>query len=235
VRVAKVPIVTAAALLDLEIGKADVRPDAAMGYTACQNATNDDASNGNVGAGAGATVGKVFGLGQAMKSGVGTASIDLGGGLIVGALFAVNAFGDVVDPVTGKIIAGARKIELPIGKKTGEVQFADTLATLKSFVGKTIMRFASRSNTVIGAVATTADLTKEETNKVAQMAHDGLARAIRPAHTMFDGDTIFTLATGKKKADVNLIGAYAAEVTAQAIVKAVMHARSAGGVPGVLV
>jgi L-aminopeptidase/D-esterase-like protein len=205
-----------------------------MGYAACQNATSDEASNGNVGAGMGATVGKVFGLGQAMKSGVGTASIDLGGGLIVAALVAVNSFGDVVDPGTGRIIAGARKIDLPLAKKTEGIQFADTLATMKSFVGKTIMRFASRSNTVIGVVATNADLTKEETNKVAQMAHDGLARAIRPAHTLFDGDTIFTMATGKKKADVNLIGAYAAEVTAQAIVRSVMLAKSAGGVPGLM-
>jgi L-aminopeptidase/D-esterase-like protein len=233
-QVARVPIVPAAVLFDLNVGNPKVRPDAAMGYAACQNATSDEAANGNIGAGAGATVGKVFGLGQAMKSGVGTASIDLGGGLIVGALVAVNSFGDVVDPGTGKILAGARKIDLPLAKKAEGIQFADTLATMKSFVGKTIMHFASRSNTVIGVVATNADLTKEETNKVAQMAHDGLARAIRPAHTLFDGDTIFTMATGKKKADVNLIGAYAAEVTAQAIVRSVMFAKSAGGVPGIL-
>ena len=232
-QVAKVPIVPAAVLFDLAIGKPNVRPDAAMGYTACQRASADEASNGNVGAGTGATVGKVFGSNQAMKSGLGTASVDLGGGLIVGALFAVNAFGDVVDPATGKIIAGARRIELPVSRKD-ELQFADTLATMKSLVGKTIMRFASRGNTVVGVVASNAELTKEEANKIAQMAHDGLARAIRPAHTMFDGDTIFALATGKKKADVNLIGAYAAEVTAQAIVKAAMHARSAGGVPGAI-
>ena len=244
-RVAKVPIVPAASFFDLAIGKPEVRPDAAMGYAACQNATRREASNGSVGAGAGATVGKILGMGQAMKSGVGTASMDLGGGLIVGALFAVNAFGDVVDPNTGKIIAGARKfksvpsvpsIPSPGTQRTKvtSFQFADTLATLKSFVGKRAVHFAARarSNTVIGVVATNADLTKEETNKVAQMAHDGLARAIRPAHTMFDGDTIFALATGKKKADVNLIGAYAAEVTARAIINAVMHAQSAGGVPG---
>ncbi len=234
-QIVKVPIVPAAVIFDLGIGKADVRPDAAMGYAACQKASSDEAANGNFGAGTGATVGKVFGMGQAMKSGVGTASIDLGGGVVVGALMVVNVFGDVVDPATGKIIAGARKVELPVGKKTDEIQFADTLATLKSFVGKTLIRFASRGNTVIGVVATNADLNKEEVNKIAQMAHDGLARAVRPAHTMFDGDTIFALATGKKKADVNLIGAYAAEVTAQAIVKAAMHAKSAGGVPGAVV
>ncbi|HEY4690141.1 MAG TPA: P1 family peptidase [Anaerolineae bacterium] len=231
-QVAKVPIVPAAILFDLAIGKSTVRPDAAMGYAACQHATGEEAENGNVGAGAGATVGKVFGMGHAMKSGTGTASIDLGSGVIVAALFAVNVFGDVVDPDTGRIIAGARKIELLPGKKGQAIQFADTLATLKSFVGKTILRFASKSNTVIGVVATNAGLTKEEANKVAQMAHDGLARAVRPAHTMFDGDTIFALATGNKKADVSLIGAYAAEVTARAIVNAAQYAKPAGGVPG---
>ena len=231
-QIAKVPIVPAAVIFDLSIGSANVRPDAAMGYAACQRATRDEASNGNVGAGAGATVGKVFGMGQAMKAGLGTASIDLGGGVIVGALMVVNVFGDVVDPNTGRILAGARKIELPVGRKSGEIQFADTLATLKSFIGRQIMRFASRSNTIIGVVATNVDLTKEEANQVAQMAHDGLARAIRPAHTLFDGDTIFALATGGKKADVNLIGAYAAEATSQAIVNAVRHAHAAGGVPG---
>ncbi len=225
-QVARVPIVPAAVLFDLGIGRADVRPDAAMGYAACLNASSPNAAQGNVGAGTGATVGKIFGAGQAMKSGVGTASIDLGGGVIVGALFAVNAFGDVVDPGTAHIIAGARTAS------QGPIEFADTLAALKLFVGMTITRFAGQSNTVIGVVATNAGLTKEETNKVAQMAHDGLARAIRPAHTMFDGDTIFALSTGKETADVNLIGAYAAEVTAQAIVNAVRQAESAGGVPG---
>ena len=186
----------------------------------------------------GATVGKIKGINYAMKSGIGTASIRLGKGVIVGALFAVNAFGDVIDPNTGKIIAGARKTKsVPSrgtrGTQGTSFQFADTLTVLRSFVGKKIVRFPSRSNTVIGVVATNADLTKEEANKVAQMAHDGLARTIRPAHTMFDGDTIFALATGEKTADVNVIGAYAAEVTAQAIVNAVVHARSAGGIPAV--
>ncbi len=244
VRVAKVPIVPAAVLFDLSIGRADVRPDPAMGYRACQNATRKEASNGNIGAGTGATVGKIKGINYAMKSGIGTASIRLGKGVIVGALFAVNAFGDVIDPSTGKIIAGARKTRsVPSvrsvssrgtrGTQGTSFQFADTLTVLQKYVGKKLVRFASRSNTVIGVVATNADLTKEEANKVAQMAHDGLARAIRPAHTMFDGDTIFALATGKKKVDVNLIGAYAAEVTAQAIINAVRHAQSAGGIPAV--
>ncbi|HLF27186.1 MAG TPA: P1 family peptidase [Anaerolineae bacterium] len=231
-QVAKVPIVPAAVLFDLGLGKPQVRPDAAMGYAACQTATSAEASNGNVGAGMGATVGKVLGMDRAMKAGVGTASIELGNGLIVGALFAVNVFGDVVDPDTGRIIAGARQGELPPGAQPDTIAFADTLAVLKSFAGQTIARFASASNTGIGVAATNAALTKEEVNKVAQMAQDGLARVIRPAHTLFDGDTIFALATGKTQADVNVIGAYAAEVTAQAIVNAVRHARSAGGIPG---
>jgi len=238
VRVAKVPIVPAAVLFDLAIGRADVRPGPAMGYAACRNASRREASNGNIGAGTGATVGKIKGIGYAMKSGIGTASIRLGKGVIVGALFAVNAFGDVIDPGTGNIIAGARKTRLipsegTQGTKGTPFQFADTLTMLKKYAGKKIVRFASRSNTVIGVVATNADLTKEEANKVAQMAHDGLARAVRPAHTMFDGDTIFALATGEKTADVNVIGAYAAEVTARAIVNAVLHAKSAGGVPAI--
>lgn len=227
VRIAKVPIVPAAILFDLGIGRSDVRPDAAMGYAACLAATEGPVAEGNVGAGAGATVGKVLGLAQAMKSGLGTASIDLGGGLIVGALVAVNAFGDVVDPQTGRILAGARR---PDG--TG---FADTLAVLRAYTQQPPMRFGApppaSGNTVIGVVVTSANLTKEGANKVAQMAHDGIARAVRPAHTMLDGDTLFTLATGQVEADVNVVGAFAAEVVAQAIVRAVLTAKPAAGLP----
>lgn len=227
VRIAKVPIVSAAILFDLGIGRSDVRPDAAMGYAACLAATEGPVAEGNVGAGAGATVGKVLGLAQAMKSGLGTASIDLGGGLIVGALVAVNAFGDVVDPQTGRILAGARR---PDG--TG---FADTLAVLRAYAQEPPLRFGApppaSGNTVIGVVVTSANLTKEGANKVAQMAHDGIARAVRPAHTMLDGDTLFTLATGQVETDVNVVGAFAAEVVAQAIVRAVLTAEPAGGLP----
>jgi L-aminopeptidase/D-esterase-like protein len=212
-RVAKVPIVPAAVVFDLEVGHADVRPDAAMGYAACQAASPGLVAEGRVGAGTGCTVGKVLGMGNASPGGVGTASVELGGGLVVGAIVVVNAFGDVVDPHTGKILAGART---PSGHS-----WADTLTTMKGLIGKTALRFAGRSHTVIGVVATNARLTKEGANKVAQMAHDGLARVIRPAHTMFDGDTLFALATGRKAADVNLVGAYAAEVVAEAIVRAV--------------
>lgn len=215
-RVAKVPIVPAAVLFDLDVGDASIRPDAGMGYAACNAAADGLLAQGSVGAGTGCTVGKMLGSGRASKSGIGTASADLGGGLVVGALIAVNAFGDVVDPRSGEILAGLKT-------KDGDA-FADTLATMKGFVAKQALRFAGRSHTVIGVVATNAKLSKEETNKVAQMAHNGLARAVRPAHTLFDGDTLFALATGKKGADVNLVGAYAAEVVAEAIVNAVKMA-----------
>lgn len=219
VRVARVPIVPAAVLFDLDVGRADVRPDAAMGYAACEAASDGPVPEGRVGVGAGCTVGKVLGGAKASPSGVGTASVDLGGGLVVGAIIAVNALGDVVDPHTGQILAGVRALR-------GE-GFADTLATLKSMVGKAALKFAGQSHTVIGVVATNARLNKEEANKMAQMAHNGLARTIRPAHTMFDGDTIFALATGAKRADLNLVGAYAAEVVAEAIVRAVQAAKEA--------
>ncbi|RLC57011.1 MAG: peptidase S58 family protein [Chloroflexota bacterium] len=220
-RVAKVPIVPAAILFDLDLGDPKARPNAEMGYAACQTASDGPVAEGSVGAGTGATVGKILGPKRAMKSGLGTAVASLGGGLVVGALVAVNAFGDVVDPATGEILAGARKLRSD--------ELADTLATMRTFAGKAILRFAS--STVIGVVATNARLTKEEANKVAQMAQDGIARAVRPAHTMFDGDTLFALATSDKRADVNLVGAYGAEVVAQAIVRAVRAAESAGGLP----
>ncbi len=223
---ARVPIVPAAVLYDLGIGKATVRPTAEMGYQACKNASKLLPAEGNVGAGTGATVGKIFGMRQAMKAGIGTSSVDLGGGLIVGAIIATNAFGDVIDPNTGKIIAGARTMD-----NSAEIPFADTLETMKSLLGKTVLHFSSRHNTVIGAIATNAKLSKDEVNKVAQMAHNGLARAIRPAHTMFDGDTLFALATGKKKADVNLIGAYAAECVASAILRSVQQASPLAQLP----
>ncbi len=218
--VARVPIVPAAILFDLAVGKADVRPDAAMGYAACKAAHSGPLLEGSVGAGTGCTVGKVLGPGRASKSGLGTASVNLGGGLVVGAVVAVNAFGDVVDPHTGEILAGVRS-------SNGEKQ-PGTLELIKGLVGKTALHLAGRSHTVIGVVATNARLTKEETNKVAQMAHDGLARAVRPAHTMFDGDTIFALATGRKRADVNLVGAYAAEVVSTSIVRAVQAVQEGG-------
>jgi L-aminopeptidase/D-esterase-like protein len=230
--VGKVPIVPAAILFDLNLGRADRRPDAQMGYEAAAAATSDAPREGNFGAGTGASVGKMFGAKQSMKCGVGTASVDIGGGVVVGALMAVNAFGDVIDPETNQILAGLRSADVgPI--HLGQAgYFADTLKMMKTFFGRTILSFATKVNTVIGVVATNADFTKVEATKMAQMAHDGLARAVRPAHTMLDGDTIFALATGGKKADVSTVGTYAAEVTAQAIVRAARMAASAGGLPG---
>jgi L-aminopeptidase/D-esterase-like protein len=233
VRVARVPIVPAAILFDLNLGRADVRPDAAMGYQTCLNASSDPPAEGNVGAGTGATVGKILGMGQAMKGGIGTASLDIGRGVLVGAIAAVNVFGDIVDPSTGQIIAGARSMPVGPARLGAGEYFADTLHVMRSLVGRTVLGFASRGHTVIGVVATNARMNKEQVNKVAQMAQDGLARAVRPSHTMLDGDTIFAIATGQRKADVNIVGAFAAEVFAQAIVRAVRAARSAGGVPSI--
>ena len=231
VRVARVPIVPAAILFDLGIGKADKRPDAEMGYQACLNASSDPPAEGNVGAGTGATVGKILGFAGAMKSGIGTASLDIGNGIIVAAIAAVNVFGDVIDPQTGQIIAGARVVQkgpLKVGKGP---YFADTLHVMKSLIGRSMLGFSARENTAIGIVATNAKLNKEQINKVAQMAQDGLARTVRPAHTMLDGDTIFALATGKRNADVNIIGAFGAEVFAQAVLRAVRKAKPAAGLP----
>ncbi len=231
VQVARVPIVPSAILFDLGIGRADVRPDAVMGYQACQNASSDRPADGNVGAGAGATVGKILGMGQAMKSGIGSASLAIGGGVVVAAILAVNAFGDVIDPASDQIIAGARPLQKGPINIGGKGQFADTLKVMKTLAGRTIAGFSSRSNTVIGVVATNARLNKEQVNKVAQMAQDGVARTIRPAHTMLDGDTIFALATGERRADVNIVGAYAAEVVSRAILQAVRTAEPAAGLP----
>ena len=229
--VARVPIVPAAILYDLAIGRAEVRPDAEMGYRAAASASAEAPAEGNAGAGTGATVGKIFGMKQAMKSGLGTASMEIGGGIIVGAIVAVNAFGDVVDPQTGRILAGARTTKLGPVRLGSTDYFADTLAVMKTLAGRAIMKLAMSRNTVIGVVATNAKFTKSEATKMAQMAQDGLARAIRPAHTMLDGDTIFAMATGQKKADVSIVGAFAAEVLAQAIVRAVKAAKPAGGLP----
>jgi L-aminopeptidase/D-esterase-like protein len=230
VGVARVPIVPAAILFDLAIGSAKRRPDAEMGYQACLNASAKTPAEGSVGAGLGATVGKILGMGQAMKGGIGSAVIDVGGGVKVGALIAVNAFGDVIDPQNGHILAGARSLRKgPL--RIGKGKFADSLQVMKSLAGRTIFGAAQRGNTVIGVVATNARFDKEGATKVARMAMNGLARCLRPANTMLDGDTLFALATGKRKADVNIVGAFAAEAVIEAVLRAVRTARSAGGVP----
>jgi L-aminopeptidase/D-esterase-like protein len=220
-RVARVPIVVAAILFDLALGDPKARPDSQMGYAACQVAGDGPVAEGNVGAGTGATMGKVLGQERSMKSGLGSAAVDLGGGLMVGALVAVNAIGDVVDPRSGSILAGARR--------PGSDQFVNTLAVMKNLTSRAAA--PSSPSTVIGVVATNARLTKEEANKMAQMAQDGIARTIRPAHTMFDGDTLFALSTADIRADVDVVGAYAAEVVAEAIVRGVKAAEGVGGLP----
>jgi L-aminopeptidase/D-esterase-like protein len=227
----RVPIVPAAILFDLGLGKSTRHPDLEMGYAAAASARPGPVEEGNVGAGTGATVGKIFGMAGAMKSGLGTASLDIGGGVIVGAIVAVNAIGDVVNPETGQILAGARPAKVGPLKLGGSGPFANTMEVMKSFAGRTILGIATRSNTVIAVVATNARFTKAEVTKVAQMAQDGLARTIRPAHTMLDGDTVFALATGQKKANVSPVGAYAAEALALAIVRAVKAAKPAAGLP----
>jgi len=213
-----VPIVPAAILFDLGVGDFKIRPGEDAGYKACQAATTGPVAEGNVGAGAGATVGKMFGQKFAMKSGLGTASVKVGDtGIVVGAMVAVNAVGDVIDPQTGRIVAGARSED---GKR-----FRDSMAEIMK--GNGVVAQAG-ANTTIGVVATNAAFTKTEMTKIAQMAHDGLARAINPVHTAGDGDTIFALSTGttKVKADVSAIGAIAATVLSRAIVRAAMQAAS---------
>jgi L-aminopeptidase/D-esterase-like protein len=218
-----VPIVPAAILYDLGIGDPKIRPTADSGYKACQNASSSVVAEGNVGAGAGATVGKMFGPKQAMKSGLGTASIRVGKtGVIVGAIVAVNAAGDVVDPKTAKIIAGARK---PDGSG-----FLDSMAQIRE--GRSVELLVG-ANTTIGVVATNVALDKTQMTKIAQMAQDGLARTINPSHTLADGDTIFAVATGaiSTRANHGAIGAIAADVMAQAVVRAVLRARGLPGLP----
>ncbi|MGH9433617.1 MAG: P1 family peptidase [Terriglobia bacterium] len=217
----RIPIVPAAVIFDLDLGSAKARPNAGMAAWACQNASRAVAE-GSVGAGTGATVGKILGIRHATKGGVGFESMMLPKGVAVQALAVVNAFGDVVDPWTGKVIAGAR-----LGPESGG--FASTEQLM--FRGK-MRRVFSPSNTTLVVVLTNAALEKVQAGKLAEMAQDGLARAIRPVHTMFDGDAVFALALGEKRADVSVLGAAAAEVTAGAIVRAVTMARGLGNVPG---
>jgi L-aminopeptidase/D-esterase-like protein len=225
-RVARVPIVPAAILFDLGVGDPKIRPDAEAGYKACKAATTYAPTEGNVGAGAGATVGKLFGMDRAMKGGLGAASIKLSDGkssLTVGAIVAVNAVGDVIDPGAGKVIAGART-------KDGKALLGSMNAILR---GEPLPPSLGGAATTIGVVATDAQLDKAQATKVAQMAHDGLARTINPVHTASDGDTIFALATGKssRQPNVTLIGALAAEAIAQAVVRAVKAAKRIEGLP----
>ncbi|MDW8071440.1 MAG: P1 family peptidase [Anaerolineae bacterium] len=225
VGVGVVPIVPAAVLFDLTIGRADIRPNADAGYAACQVAGGGPVTEGSIGAGTGATVGKLFGPAFAVKGGLGTAARRVANGITVGALVAVNAFGDIVDPATGALIAGPRD--------PSHGGMVCTLERLEGDLSQTMFGFAL--NTTLAVVATDALLTKEGVNKMAQMAQDGLAQAIRPAHTMWDGDTVFALATGKSgvAGDVTVLGAVAATTLAEAIVRAVRKATTLGGIPAI--
>jgi L-aminopeptidase/D-esterase-like protein len=218
---AKVPLVPAAILYDLAIGKPNVRPTAAMGEAAAAAASADAVKEGSVGAGTGATVGKILGMPQAMKSGVGSFTVTLPGGVMVSSLVAVNAFGDVRDPATGKILAGARKTP-------GGAEFADTQEQMKA---RPARGFGGRNTTLV-VVATNARLTKVQATKLAQQGGLGMARTIYPVSTMFDGDTVFALSLGDLQADINTLGVAAAEAVAEAIVRAVKLAKSLGGIPG---
>ena len=238
--VAKVPIVPAAILFDLGVGSsAKIRPTAECGYAAAQAATDAPVVEGSVGAGAGATVGKLGGPARSMKGGIGSATIVLPSGLVVAALVAVNAVGDIIDPATGRVVAGVRGAD---GKG-----LADARTIVRSgALGRRDPDFDRKKpgsdgaprpgeNTTIGVVATNAVLTKAEATKVAQMAHDGYARAISPVHTPGDGDTIFALGTGTLAGDGNasLVGVLAAEVMADAIVRAATQATGLPGIPSV--
>jgi L-aminopeptidase/D-esterase-like protein len=215
-----VPIVPEAVLFDLSVGDGRIRPGADCGYAAASAATTDAVVEGNVGAGAGATVGKLMRRDRGMKGGIGSAAIALPDGLVVAALVAVNAAGNVVDPVTGRFIAG--------GRTDDGGSIADLRALLRAAVRPAN---PALENTTIGIVATNAPLTKVQATKLAQMAHDGYARAIYPSHLTVDGDAIFVLSTGTRPAgaDLNQLGALAADAMAEAIVRAV---RAATGVPG---
>lgn len=223
---ARVPIVPAAALYDLGIGQAGIRPGAQEGYLACQGAATGPVDQGSVGAGTGATVGKLYGIERAVKGGIGTSLVDLGRGLMVGAIIAVNAFGGVFDHETGELVAGPRQ-----KNASGMI---DPLAAMAS-AGFELQSGRHFGNTTIGIVATNAPLTKEQANKVASAAHDGIAMTVRPAHTMVDGDTIFALSTGDAgaPADMLRICAAASLSVSAAIVAGVRMAGGLAGIPAV--
>ncbi len=219
---ARVPIVPAAAIFDLGVGDGRIRPDASCGYEAARAATAARPAEGSVGAGAGATVGKLLGMGRAMKGGLGTAEIRVGD-LVVAALIVVNAVGDVVDPATGRVVAGARG-------EDGRT-LVDARVLVRGGLG---VEPPPRANTTIGVIATNAKLTKTDANRVAQVAHDGLARSIAPAHTPGDGDTLFVLSTGAVAApSLLVVGELAAQVVAEAVLRAVREATGVEGYPAV--
>ncbi|MGL5756741.1 MAG: P1 family peptidase [Paraclostridium sp.] len=218
VGVAKVPIVAGAVLFDLGVGDSKCRPDIEMGYKACQMANSIELKQGNFGAGCGATVGKIKGSNYCTKGGVGSYSIKLDNGLVVAALVAVNAFGDVYED--GKVIAGVLNDD-----KDG---FLNTYELMKQGVNKGGFNI---DNTTIGVVATNANLTKAQCKKISQMSHNGYAKAIFPIHTPHDGDTIFTIATGEIEADITLVGSLATEVVEKSIINGIKNAKSINNIP----
>ncbi len=221
VTVTKVPIVCQAVLFDLPFGDYKIRPNKAMGIEACQNSeTYNDDINGNIGAGFGATVGKFLGLDYAMKGGLGTYAVQVGG-LKVGAIVAVNCLGDVIDPSNSNIIAGAYERE--------KNNFLNTEKLIINSIENPKNPF--KGNTTIGIIVTNADFDKAQATKVASMAHNGYARTMRPAHTMFDGDTIFTMCTNKVKSDVTTVGMIAAQVMEKAILRGVKSAKGMFNIP----
>ena len=218
---AVVPIVPCAILYDLAIGKANVRPTREMGEAAAAAATSEAIKPGAVGAGTGATVGKIFGMTQAMKSGIGSVTVSLTDSVHVSALVAVNCFGDVRDPETGQLIAGARRAH-------DSMELANTEAAMKSGAH----RDWERQNTTLAVVATNARLSKVGAARLAEMANLGMARTIYPVNTSFDGDLCIALSLGNETAELNALGVAAAEAVAKSIVLAVKSAQSLGGVPG---
>lgn len=218
VGVARIPLVSAAVLFDLITGSSDARPDSEMGYAAAANAASTDFEQGSVGAGTGATVGKVLGLERAMKGGVGSASVRLNGGLVIAALAAVNAFGDVRE--NGAVIAGPRRDDGTPG---------DTVELLEEAAA----RLKWGRNTTLGVVVTNAALTKPQVHKVAQMAHDGLARCIEPVHTSVDGDVVFAASCGDVEAAVDVVGVWGARVMRESVLRAVKTASGVDGIPSV--
>jgi L-aminopeptidase/D-esterase-like protein len=224
-----VPIVPTAVLFDLFIGDGNVRPNAEMGYQACTNTNTSPLLQGSVGAGTGATLGKLKGMDFAVKGGIGSVAIEVLPDIWVGAIVAVNPIGDVLNPTSGKIIAGVRTNKnFPTANKND--LFSNSINVLQTLSNQSEI---ASSNTVIGAIATNAKLTKTQATRVAQMAQNGVVRTIRPANTMFDGDTMFCLSTGEKHADVNLIGAFAAQMVEQSIINAIKMATSMGGIPSI--
>ena len=215
-----VPIVPAAILFDLTIGQNGVYPEADAGYRACENATTQPVALGSIGAGTGARIGAIMGNTRASKGGIGSAAIELPNGLVIAALMAVNAVGNVIAE-NGEILAGLRASD-----DSAFVSILDAMAEMSAANPPV----DARENTVIGLVATNARLSKAHLHKVAQMAHDGTARAVNPSHTLYDGDTIFALATGEIPADATFVGAYAAEMVAASIRRAVKEATSLAGV-----